>query len=105
MKILIILIATTNYQFRFSRYITVKITISRQRIQILLQPSHHLMHKDFYIQISMKRRGRKIGDNIKRKRKTFMEFSENPYTKKGRSRIKIITETEKVIKKTKNSDR
>jgi hypothetical protein len=34
-----------------------------------------------------------------------MEFSENSYTKKDRSRIKTITEIEKKIKKIKNSDR
>jgi hypothetical protein len=34
-----------------------------------------------------------------------MEFSENLYTKKGRLKIEIMTETEKIIKRTKNSDR
>jgi hypothetical protein len=34
-----------------------------------------------------------------------MEFSENPYTKKGRQKIKNITKTEKIIERTKNSDR
>jgi hypothetical protein len=34
-----------------------------------------------------------------------MEFSENPYTKKRRQKIKNITETEKIIERVKNSDR
>jgi hypothetical protein len=32
----------------------------------------------------MRRRNRKIDNGIGRKRKADMEFSENPYTKKGR---------------------
>jgi hypothetical protein len=50
-------------------------------------------------------RNRKIGNRTKRKRKTDMEFSENPYTKKGRQRIKNITETERIIERIKNSNR
>jgi hypothetical protein len=55
--------------------------------------------------ISTKRRRRKINDKKYKKRKTDMEFSENPYTKKNKSRIKTITKTEKTIERTKNSDR
>jgi hypothetical protein len=34
-----------------------------------------------------------------------MEFSENSYTKKDKSRIKIMTETKKKIERIKNLDR
>jgi hypothetical protein len=53
----------------------------------------------------MRRRNRKIGDKIGRKRKTDIEFSENPYTKKGRQKIENITERERIIERIKNSDR
>jgi hypothetical protein len=53
----------------------------------------------------MRRRGRKIDNKAERKRKTDMEFSENPYTKKGRQKIENITETKKIIERAKNSDR
>jgi hypothetical protein len=55
--------------------------------------------------ISTKHRKRKIGDGIGKKRKIDMEFSENLYTKKGRSRIKIIIEIEKTIERAKNLDK
>jgi hypothetical protein len=53
---------------------------------------------NFYQQTSTKRRRRKIGDDTGKKRKTDIKFSKNLYTKKGKSRIKTITETKRKIK-------
>jgi hypothetical protein len=50
---------------------------------------------DFYKQTSTKRRGRKIGGDAGKKRKTDMEFFKNLYKKKGRSKTETITKTEK----------
>jgi hypothetical protein len=55
--------------------------------------------------IVTKRRDRKIGNEIERKKKIDIEFSENPHTKKERQKIKNITETERIIERAKNSNR
>jgi hypothetical protein len=67
--------------------------------------SQSLSNIQKYMNTITKCRNRKIGDEIGRKRKINMEFSENPYTKKGRQKIKNMTEMEKIIERAKNSDR
>jgi hypothetical protein len=47
--------------------------------------------------IITKRRDRKIDNGVGRKRKVNIEFSENPHTKKGRQKIKNMTEAERII--------